>query len=122
MIVWADSHPAWFPGAQTREGKAWFITAITSVVLLLMAGLLAPRAVATTPGTNGRLTFMRQDHNGLWQVWTSNPDLTAEHQLTSGHLNSGWSSGRPMRPGSHSIATGRTPTSRTTPSSTTSTR
>ena len=56
----------------------------------LDGGALGSAAVATTPGTNGRLTFMRQDHDGFWQVWTSNPDLTAEHQLTSGHVNSGW--------------------------------
>ncbi len=67
------------------------ITAITAVVLLSVAGLSAPGAQATPPGTNGRLTFMRQDHNGFWQIWTSNPDLTAEHQLTSGDVNSGWS-------------------------------
>ena len=67
-----------------------FITAMTAVVLLLMAGLLAPGALATTPATNGRLTFMRQDPNGFWQVWTSNPDLTAEHKLTSGDVDSGW--------------------------------
>ena len=91
MTVRADSHPAWSPGARAREGKAWFITAMTAVVLLLAAGLLAPRALATTPSTNGRLTFMRQDPNGFWQVWTSNPDLTAEHKLTSGNVDSGWS-------------------------------
>ena len=66
------------------------ITAITAAVLLV-AGLSASGARATASGTNGRLTFMRQDYNQFWQVWTSNPDLTAEHQLTSGHVNSGWS-------------------------------
>ena len=91
MTIWADFRPAWSPGARAREGKAWFIAAMTAVVLLLVAGLLAPGALATTPSTNGRLTFMRQDPNGFWQVWTSNPDLTAQHQLTSGDVDSGWS-------------------------------
>ena len=33
---------------------------------------------------------MRQDDQGYMQVWTSNPDLGAEHQITSGNANSGW--------------------------------
>jgi TolB protein len=63
---------------------------VATVVVLLVAGLVAPEAHATTRVTNGRFTFMRQEHSGFWQVWTSNPDLGAEHKLTSGDADSGW--------------------------------
>ena len=43
-------------------------------------------ASATTPGVNGRISFMRSDDNGHWQIWTANPDLTAQHQLTERRL------------------------------------
>lgn len=33
---------------------------------------------------------MRHDDAGYWQVWTANPDLTAEHQVMDGPFDSGW--------------------------------
>jgi Tol biopolymer transport system component len=61
-------------------------------VLALTAGLLtaAQPAVATAPGCNGQLTFMRQDSADFWQVWVANADLTDQRQLTHGAADSGW--------------------------------
>src|SRR4051794_8063801 len=47
-------------------------------------------AGATLPGQNGRIAFMRADAADRWQVWTANPDLTAQQQLTAADANSGW--------------------------------
>ena len=58
--------------------------------ILLIAGMSPVPAEATHPGTNGRITFFREDDRGLAQVWTSNPDLTAAQQLTDENANSGW--------------------------------
>ncbi len=66
------------------------IVGMTTVVVLLLAALVAPGARATTTVFNGRLTFMRQNHGGFWQVWTSNPDLSAGLRLTGGAVDSGW--------------------------------
>jgi Tol biopolymer transport system component len=49
--------------------------------LLAIAAAAAPVS-ATFPGTNGRIAFMRFDEFGLFQVWTANPDLTHQVQLT----------------------------------------
>ena len=68
-------------------------------VVLAVATILAATAVcvgadqrvsATPPGVNGRISFMRFDADGHWQIWTANPDLTASHQITDGDYDSGW--------------------------------
>ena len=64
-------------------------TAISGAFVVLM-GIPPITASATHPGPNGRIAFHRFDDHGLAQVWTANPDLTAEQQLTHGHVNSGW--------------------------------
>ncbi len=63
------------------------LVAVTTGILL--ATTLAP-AEATHPGSNGRIAFLRWDGNGIAQVFTANPDLTAEQQLTFGEAGSGW--------------------------------
>jgi Tol biopolymer transport system component len=60
------------------------------IALVAVAAVSAPTAQATSPGSNGRIAFMRPDAHGLWQVWTANPDLTAAQQLTAGDATSGW--------------------------------
>jgi Tol biopolymer transport system component len=60
-----------------------------------IVAIVAPAALATPPGPNGRITFMREDASGFLQVWTSNPDLTAAQQLTGGLANSGVSAWTP---------------------------
>lgn len=52
-------------------------------------------ASATTPGANGRISFMRTDDAGHWQVWTANPDLSAQHRLTAGDVDNGWATWSP---------------------------
>lgn len=59
-------------------------------LLAVAAALPISTAEATAPGTNGRIAFMRADAGGLWQLWTANPDLTAQEQLTGGPADSGW--------------------------------
>jgi Tol biopolymer transport system component len=51
---------------------------------------LASPANATTPGRNGRITFMEPDTAGFWQVWVANADLSGQKQLTHGAANSEW--------------------------------
>jgi TolB protein len=78
-----------------RDLRTWGRRGAAAGATLLLAGLavpaLAPAADAGPAATNGRLTYLRWDDQGFAQVWTSNPDLGAEHQLTSGNANSGWS-------------------------------
>jgi Tol biopolymer transport system component len=57
--------------------------------------LTAAPADATPPGPNGRISFMRLDDGGHWQVWTANPDLTASHQVTAGDGDNGWATWSP---------------------------
>lgn len=47
-------------------------------------------AEAHPPGGTVRLTFMRPDSVGHWQVWVSDADLTNAKQLTFENANSGW--------------------------------
>jgi TolB protein len=72
-----------------NKGTILKATAISGAVVLLI-GAAPITASATHPGPNGRIAFLRWDNNGLAQVWTANPDLTAAQQLTSGNANSGW--------------------------------
>jgi len=66
-------------------------------VCLVIAAFGAGAGVvsATPPGANGRISFMRRDDEGLWQIWTANPDLTAEQELTDGPSDSGWATWSP---------------------------
>jgi Tol biopolymer transport system component len=61
-----------------------------ATLALLVAATLAGPASATLPGVNGRIVFMRFDENGLFQVWTANPDMTGQVQLTHGPDWDGW--------------------------------
>lgn len=61
---------------------------------LAVAAAVAP-AGATPPGLNGRISFMRLDDSGTWQVWVSNPDLTHALSLTAGTRDSGWATWSP---------------------------
>ena len=47
------------------------------------------------PGRNGRITFMREDANGHWQVWVADPDLGHARQFTDFDASSGWSAWSP---------------------------
>ena len=69
-------------------------TAISGAVVLLM-GTAPITASATHPGPNGRIVFQRWGDDGIAQVWTANPDLTAQQQLTHGSANSGWAAWAP---------------------------
>jgi Tol biopolymer transport system component len=55
--------------------------------VLLSAAILtvasAAPALASFPGSNGRISLARYDADGFEQIWTANPDLTAAEQLTA---------------------------------------
>jgi Tol biopolymer transport system component len=73
----------------------------TRPIAILATGLIAAlslqtgTAVATTPGTNGRISYMKRDDAGFWQTWTANPDLTHRHQVTTGDYDNGWATWSP---------------------------
>jgi TolB protein len=60
------------------------------LVGLLTALLLPARSRATAPGRNGRITYMRKDRAGHWQIWVASARLTGARQLTHGNYDSGW--------------------------------
>ena len=67
------------------------VLAVGSTLVASVMGVGAGQPVgATPPGVNGRISFMRIDADGHWQIWTANPDLTASHQITNGDYDSGW--------------------------------
>ena len=66
-----------------RLALAWILVVVGS----LFFGM--PADAKPSDGT-GRLTFMRQDPLGYWQVWVANTDLSAATQLTHENANSGW--------------------------------
>ena len=80
-------------GMRGRHMRRRLLLALVGVATL--GTIAAPAALGQTPGTNGRVAFMRKDANDLWQIWTSNPDLTKQVKLTSLNANSGWVSWSP---------------------------
>jgi Tol biopolymer transport system component len=64
------------PRHALRSGAALVAT------LIALTAPAAP-AAATYPGVNGRISFMRDDADGVSQVWTANPNLTHQVQVTS---------------------------------------
>jgi Tol biopolymer transport system component len=65
--------------------------AIALASLLLLIIVVAPAGtLATNPGPNGRITFMRFDPDGNFQVWVANPDLSHQVQLTHGPGSDAW--------------------------------
>ena len=58
--------------------------------LVASVSVLLPSAGAEFPGKNGRITFMRTDPAGLWQIWVANAQLGHPATLTDKSANSGW--------------------------------
>lgn len=70
---------------RTRNDVRSVRRALTALLIIAGTnGAIIQRVSATPPGVNGRISFMRHDSDGHWQIWTANPDLTAEHQITDG--------------------------------------
>jgi TolB protein len=63
---------------------------LAAVCLVGMLLVSAGPASATFPGANGRITFMRSDSEGRFQVWVADPDMTDQQQLTEGPFEDGW--------------------------------
>ncbi|WP_148232419.1 PD40 domain-containing protein [Janibacter sp. HTCC2649] len=82
----------WF---RARPGRRTDTSALTALVLVALVGMTAPSAAGTTPGVNGRISFMRMDDTGHWQTWTANPDLTAQHKITDGDFDNSWAAWSP---------------------------
>ena len=70
--------------SRTRILLVWGLAAA------LTLGAVATLAKATTPGKNGRVTFMREDSKGFWQVWVAGARLGGAKKLTSSAADSGW--------------------------------
>lgn len=71
---------------------------IVAMGLALVVSPLSSAGPATADGVNGRIAFMRLDEHDTWQVWTANPDLTAQHQITAFDppvADNGWPSWSP---------------------------
>jgi Tol biopolymer transport system component len=65
------------------------LAAVALVAVVLLALMPSGVALATQPGVNGRIAFMRFSDDGQPQVWVANPDLTQQSQLTAG-TDDGW--------------------------------
>src|SRR3954453_12000639 len=65
--------------------------ALASLAVLLVA----QTTLATFPGRNGRITFMREDTAGNWQVWVADHRLHHARKLTDFDASSGWSAWSP---------------------------
>ena len=96
------------------------VVAITLAVVTMLT--VASTTMATFPGRNGRITFMRDDPNGFAQVRVADSDLSHARQLTDYQATSGWSAWSPDGSRSSSTATLPTPTTTMTRSSTTFSR
>ena len=59
---------------------------------VLTLGLLGAvtAALATSPGTDGRIDYTVKDGAGHWQIWVANDDLSGAKKLTRGRYDSGW--------------------------------
>ena len=75
-------------------GRAGRLSA-TALTVVSLGVIGASNASGTPLGDNGRISFMRTDDAGHWQIWTSNPDLTAQHKLTFGDYDNGWATWAP---------------------------
>ena len=57
--------------------------ASSMLIAALAVTVISPSVMATTFGPNGRITFMRDDGHGTYQVWTANPDLSHQVKVTT---------------------------------------
>ena len=72
------------------------VSVVGSALALVAALSIVSTTLATFPGRNGPITFMRQDANGHWQTWIARSDLSHARQLTSiPDRDSGWSAWSP---------------------------
>ena len=71
------------------------IALIALIAAATLAALGGGPALATFPGQNGRIAFQRFDANGAFQIWTANPDLTHQVQLTNDPAGSGFATWSP---------------------------
>ena len=74
--------------------RARRLIAATIITLNLATSATAP-ASAAFPGVNGRITFMRFDADGWFQIWVANGDMSNQVQITHGVGGSGFPSWSP---------------------------
>ena len=61
------------------------LRALAVGVLIVLGTAAAPSdALATLPGSNGRITFMRPDAEGTFQAWVADADMSHQRQVTAG--------------------------------------
>lgn len=67
---------------------------LTAVVLASVPAAPSSAATATQIGhdqaVNGRISYMRTDRAGHWQIWVASSTLSGAKQLTHGRYDSGW--------------------------------
>jgi Tol biopolymer transport system component len=73
------------PAIGVALGAFGVLAALTASVSVLI-----PSARAVFPGRNGRITFMRTDPAGLWQIWVASGHFRNRTKLTDKSANSGW--------------------------------
>ncbi len=72
-----------------RHARRARAATLLGLLALVVSTTVATPVSATFEGPNGRIVFMRFDDAGLFQIWTANPDLTHQVQLTHGP-DDGW--------------------------------
>jgi TolB protein len=69
---------------------ARFALSVALSAAFVAGPMLTQNAAADFPGQNGRITFMKMDSAGFWQIWVATAHLTKQKQITRGSANSGW--------------------------------
>lgn len=64
-------------------------TILTTAATLALVLATAGSTLATQPGVNGRITFMRFDQDGQFQIFVANSDMSHQSQITPG-TSDGW--------------------------------
>ena len=88
-------HHAGIAEEKTRGAPGAGRLGVTAVMVVALVVTGASSALGTPPGDNGRISFMRTDDAGHWQIWTSNPDLSTQHKVTDGEYDNGWATWSP---------------------------
>ena len=83
---------------RTRHSRPpdWRPAVAAAAAALGLAVILNGTVVATPPGTNGRIVFMRFDEaGGHWQTWTANPDLGHQRLVMAGAFDNAFATWSP---------------------------
>lgn len=88
-LVRRRSSVAALPPIEVKVSSRSRRAAAAITLALALVATSAASALATPPGSNGRITFMQFDENGQFQVFVANPDMSHQVQITPG-TSDGW--------------------------------